>query len=203
MNAFLSASAFRPYRAFLMFFVLVATLATFAFSFTAEPRYVASLSITVNRVHRQETADYQYDGYYAIQASDLFSQTILSWFLTPSVLLEFYQRAGVDPDITTLSGVIGRFRARKFAAQNIVVQFSDANRDHAEKLATAIGAVVKERGEALNKDSENRGLFEVAPATPVIVESRPNVALNTVVAFIASLVIGLMLVAARRYLQPV
>ncbi|MBI3956774.1 MAG: hypothetical protein HY340_02185 [Candidatus Kerfeldbacteria bacterium] len=200
MNAQSPVILLRQSRIFLILFVIVATVATAVFSATAEPQHATSLSITVNRVHRQATQDYQYDGYYAIQASDLFSQTILSWFLTPSALLEFYQRAEVDPQIDSLGGLTGRFKARKFSAQNIVVQFSDPNRDNAEKLAKAIGAVVKERGESLNKDSDGENIFEVLPAAPVIVETRPSVALNSVVAFIASAIIAFVLVAARRYL---
>lgn len=188
-------------RWFLIVFILVATVATFVVSSRAKPTYATSLSITVNRVHRQATPDYQYDGYYAIQASDLFSQTILSWFLTPSTLLEFYQRAGVDPHIDSLNGLVARFRARKFSAQNIVVQFSDPDRSAAEKLAKAIGEVVKERGESLNKDAEGQGIFEVLPATPVVVETTSNVPLNTGVALVASALTAFVLVALRRYLQ--
>ncbi|KKW31873.1 MAG: hypothetical protein UY76_C0048G0011, partial [Candidatus Uhrbacteria bacterium GW2011_GWA2_52_8d] len=188
-------------RWFFIVFLLVATLATYIISSRAKPIYATSLSITVDRIHRQATPDYQYDGYYAIQASDLFSQTILSWFLTPSTLLEFYQRANVDPKIDSLGGLTARFRARKFSAQNIVVQFSDPDRAAAEKLAKAIGDVVKERGESLNKDAEGQGIFEVLPAVPVVVETKPNVPLNTGVAFLASAVTAFVLVAVRRYLQ--
>lgn len=201
MEPLSTSQLLRQYRSFLITFVLVATLATLAFSAYAQPSYVTSLSISVNRVHRQETPDYQYDGYYAIQASDLFSQTILSWFLTPSVLLEFYDTAGVDPQITSLGGLTARFHARKFSAQNIVVQFSDPDRDSANKLATAIGTVVKKRGESLNQSDGGQGIFEVAPAKPVLVETRPNTVLNTVVALVASSMIGFALAASRRYLR--
>ncbi len=183
------------YRGLFIGFVLLVTLATLALSWTAEPKYVASLSMTINRINRQETTEYQYDGYYAIQASDLFTQTLLSWFLTPSVLLEFYQKADLDPRISSINGLIGRFRARKFSAQNLVVQFSEADRSSAEKLAIAIGQVVKERGETLNQTSEHQGIFEIVPASPVVVQTKPNLALNTAAALAGSILLGIVMVA--------
>jgi capsular polysaccharide biosynthesis protein len=182
-------------------FIIIVTLTTMLVSMRAKPKFVTSLSITVDRANRQTSAEYQYDGYYAIQASDLFSQTILSWFLTPSTLLEFYQRAGLDANIESLGGLIGRFRARKISAQNITVQFSEPERARAEALAQAIGDVVKERGESLNQDSEGQALFEVTPANPVIVETKPNVLLATAAAFLASLALAFLVIALRRTLE--
>ncbi|MFH1171479.1 MAG: hypothetical protein V1778_03000 [bacterium] len=199
MNPNTPLQLLRRYRWFFLLFIVVATMATLFISIRARPIYTTSLSITVDRIHRQATSQYQYDGYYAIQADDLFSQTLLSWFLTPSALLEFYQHASVDPHITSLNGLVSRFRARKYSAQNIVVQFSDPDRKAAEKLAAAISTVVKERGESLNQDSEGQGIFQVQPATPVIVQTRTNVPLNTTVAFLASALLAYILVAMRQY----
>lgn len=171
-------------------FVLVVTLATLVVSIRKEPRYLTSLSIAVNRINRQITTDYQYDGYYALQASDLFSQTLLSWFLTPSVLLDFYQRAGIGPNITTANELVSRFRARKFAAQNIVIQFTERDRDTAKKLADGISAVVRERSASLDSNVGGDATFDVVPSQPVIVETKPNILLNTIAALLASILIG-------------
>lgn len=188
-------------RYYVLALVAVAAGVAWFVSWSANPHYAASLSLTVNRVNKKTTADYEYDGYYAIQASDLVAQTVLSWFLTPSTLLEFYERAGIDAHITSLSGAVSRFRARKYAAQNIVVQFSDPERDRVEKLAIAIGEVVQERGEALNKDAEGKAIFDVVPAKAVIVERRPNVPLTVAAAAVIALLIGLVSVAAVSYLR--
>ncbi len=171
-------------------FVVVVTLAALITSIRKTPQYLTSLSIAVNRVSWQSTTDYQYDGYYALQASDLFSQTLLSWFLTPSVLLDFYQKAGIDPDITTTNKLVSRFRARKFAAQNIVIQFTESDRDSAKKLADGISTVIRERSASLDKNAGGDATFDVVPSQPVIVEVKPNIFLNTVAALLASMLIG-------------
>jgi hypothetical protein len=78
-----------------------------------------SVSFAVNRINSQSTAEYQYDGYYALQAADLFAQTVVSWFSTPSVLREVYDQASMDPEITTVSSLANRFKVKKYSAQNI------------------------------------------------------------------------------------
>lgn len=175
----------------LVIFVLVVTVATYLFTMRVKPRYAASLAIAVNRINKQVTPDYQYDGYYALQASDLFSQTLLSWFLTPSVILDFYQKAGVDPHVTTTNELVSRFKARKFAAQNIVVQFTERDRDAAQKLADGISSTVRSRSAELDKNATGDSTFEVVPSTAVIVEVKPNPVLNTIAAAVASLLLGL------------
>lgn len=162
------------------------------------PKYAASLAITVDRAAAQSTVEYQYDGYYAIQAADLFSQTLLSWFLTPSTLLSFYEEAGLDPQVTSLTEIVGRFRARKFSAQNIVVQFSDADKQTAERLAKAINTVVERQGEELNETTSGDALFDIRPQPPVIVETRPSAATYAVLAFVATVFLAFVVFSAFR-----
>ncbi len=189
------------YRSALLAFVVLVTATVAIVAARAQPKYVTSLSIAVNRVNVQETPDYQFDGYYAIQASDLFSQTLLSWFLTPSVLVEFYDHAGLDPQMTTLHEVVSRFRARKFAAQNIVIQFTEQTEERARKLAAAITEVVQERSRSLEKSPQGTATFDVVPAQPVIVAVKPDVLLALLAAFVSSILLGVAGISILRYLS--
>lgn len=179
----------------------VVAVVVYAISATRKPKFAASLSITVDRASAQTTVEYQYDGYYAIQAADLFSQTLLSWFLTPSTLLSFYDEAGLDSHITSLNEIVSRFRARKFSAQNLVVQFADADRNTAERLGNAINTVVERNGEQLNVTASGDPLFDIRTQTPVIVETRTNAPLNALLAFVVSIFLGLVVMTALRSLR--
>lgn len=157
--------------------------------------YESSLSFTVNQINKQETTDYQFDGYYAIQASDLFSETIVSWFQTPSFLLEIYNRAEVDPQIESIGGFTSRFKMRKFSAQNLVLNFSEKDELTAEKLSTAIISHVEERANELNQNAERKALFEVVGSNPVIVKKEITVFEGILYGFLAGLVLGLFVVS--------
>lgn len=194
------------FKRFLAVILIVAVIGGFAGfaagSFLDEVEYDTSISFAVNRTNRQETPDYQYDGYYAIQAADLFSQTIVSWFSTPSVLLEMYRNAGIEPEITSIDAFSNQFRTKKFSSQNIVLRFSEATRERAEQISKSIIDTTKTRASALNRSSDQKALFEVVAAEPVIVEKRPNVALKTVLGFVSGVILGLIFAIGLHYLRP-
>lgn len=148
--------------------------------------YESSLSFSVNQINKQETQDYQFDGYYAIQASDLFSETIVSWFQTPSFLLEIYTRAGVDPQITSLDGFTSRFKMKKFSSQNLVLKFTEATEEKAEKLSKSIIDHVEERAGELNQNADSKALFQVVGGNPVIVKKELTVSMGMLYGLIAA-----------------
>lgn len=152
-------------------------------------KYESSLSFSVNQVNKQETTDYQFDGYYAIQASDLFSETIVSWFQTPSFLLEVYNKAGVDPRITSLDGFTSRFKMRKFSSQNLVLKFTEVSEEEAMKLSDAIIQHVEERAGELNQNAELEALFEVVGSDPVIVKKDLTVGMGMLYGAVAAFVL--------------
>jgi len=192
---------YRRHLAFMIMVVIVVT-ATAVVSAVLKPvEYRASIAFAVNRINAQTTTDYQYDGYYAIQAADLLSQTVVSWFLTPSVLLSIYDRADVEPMITSLDRFTSRFKAKKYSSQNIVVSFVERERDWSEKLSAAVILVVEEQAAALNTTAENTPLFRITGSQPVIVEHRANPYLAGLVGFVAGWLLALALVEINKYLR--
>lgn len=160
-----------------------------------------SVSFAINRVNKETTPDYQFDGYYALQASDLFAQTVVSWFSTPSVLQEVYTKAAIDPDLTTAESLVSRFKVKKYSAQNIVVRFSESTTDRAQKMAAALKSVMESQASALNQNSAGKSLFAIVGQTPVITDSRPNIALIAAATAVLSLLLGLFTATARHYLK--
>ncbi len=175
--------------------------ASFIFSYYSPTEYKSSISFAVNRINKQETVDYQYDGYYAIQASDLFSQTVVSWFFTPSVLLEIYEKAKVDPHIDTLERFANRFKTKKYSSQNIVVTFKERDQNTAEQISDSIIKTVQERGAALNQTADQKALFEIVGSSPVIVEQKPMIIINTAVGLIVGFFLSIGLVYLIRYFK--
>ncbi|MDD5342391.1 MAG: hypothetical protein PHI73_03600 [Patescibacteria group bacterium] len=180
---------------------LIVGAAAYVFSQYSPTYYKTSISFAVNRVNKQETAEYQFDGYYAIQASDLFSQTVVSWFYTPSVLLEIYDQAKVDPQIDSLERFTNRFKTKKYSSQNIVLTFRERDRATAEKISQSIIEVVQKRGADLNRTADQKALFEVVGSQPVIVEANPAVVLNTIVGLMLGLFLSLGLIYLVRYFK--
>ncbi|MDD5039738.1 MAG: hypothetical protein PHY34_01180 [Patescibacteria group bacterium] len=163
--------------------------------------YDTSLSFSINRINRQDTTEYQYDGYYAIQAADLFSQTVMSWMMTPSVLLEIYERATIDPRISSTEQFTSRFKVKQYSPQNIAVRFRERDRATAETIAAAITQTVEERATAAVQTADQKAFFQVIGAKPVIVEKRPALWFNAAIGLFAGLIVGVTASYSIAYLK--
>lgn len=192
---------FTKYKWLIIIITIVGICSAIVFSLVKPAYYDTSLSFSINRVNHQTTTDYEYDGYYAIQASDLFSQTVMSWLLTPSVLLEIYESAGIDPQISSLEEISSRFKTKKYSPQNIVVRYKERDYQTAEKISTAITSIIQDKAKQSNKTSEEEALFEVVGTKPVIVERSPVLWLNTLIGLIAGLIFGSLLAYVIEYLK--
>jgi len=191
MNNF---KALLKYKWFILVLTLLAAIFSFGFAYFKPAVYDTSISFSINRINKQQTTQYQYDDYYAIQASDLFSQTVMSWFMTPSVLLEIYDKAGIDPQIKSIASFTSRFKIKKYSPQNIVVSFKERDKNTAEKISESIISIISQKGEQSNKDAESKSLFEVKGAKPVIVESKPSLWLSTLIGLVGGFILSLIIV---------
>lgn len=159
------------------------------FASTTKVNYQSSISFTVNEINKQDTTQYQYDGYYALQASDLFSDTIVSWFQTPSFLLDIYTLAKVDPVVKSLDSFTSRFKMRKYSSQNLVLKFTAPDESTAKKLSAAIVSHVEEESQQLNQNAHNEALFQVVGSQPVIVKSQLTVTKGILYGFVAGILL--------------
>jgi len=189
------------YRIFIIILTLVAIIAAGGFTYLKPVEHDTSIAFSINRINKQETEDYQYDGYYAIQASDLFSQTVMSWMMTPSVLLEIYERAGIDPQITSTENFISRFKAKKYSPQNVVVRYRERDKQTAQKIADAIIAIVEEKTAAAVQTSDQKAFFVFVGSLPVIVEKKPLLWLNLIIGLVGGLLVSIIAAYTVEYLR--
>lgn len=189
------------YKWFILALTLLAAVFSFIFAYFKPAVFDTSISFSINRINRQKTAEYQYDDYYAIQASDLFSQTVMSWFMTPSVLLEIYDKAGVDPQIKSINSFTSRFKIKKYSPQNIVVRFQERDDKTAEQISDSILSVISQKATVSNQDADNKSLFEVKGAKPVIVQTKPLLWLFTLIGLVSGFVLSLIIVNLILYFK--
>jgi len=180
---------------------LLSGLTAFLLSYLKPVSYEASISFAVNRINREDTSDYQFDGYYAIQASDLVSQTVVSWFSTPSVVLEIYRKAGITPKYDSLEEFATFFNTKKYSAQNIGVKFREKSEKAAKSIAEATIDVISSKVKELNKNADTSSLFEASASMPVIVKTKVNYWLNTLIGLLAGFIFGIFLVYLIGYFK--
>ena len=131
-------------------------------------RWEVSLAFTINQRPRQETKDFAYDGYYALKASELFADTLISWFKTPAVIGDVYD--GQERAVRAAAG----FRAKKLSSQSVVILFREQDRAIAEDLAKRLSALMIKKTGELNQNAKGESLFVLIPSDPVIVDAWPS-----------------------------
>jgi len=180
--------------------VVVASATTWTVAITRPTRSAVTAAFAINRADRQVTPDYQFDGYYALQAADLFAQTVVSWFQTPPILQEVYEAAKLNPEIDSVNNLPSRFKVKKYSAQNIVVRFQESTPERAKQLSVALKKNMEERAAALNQNAEGQSIFSIVAATPAFSEARAPALLLTIGMAIVSFGFALLVAALRYYL---
>lgn len=188
-------------RRLIIAMVVLATVATYLVAASRPVQSSVSTSFAVNRINREVTPDYQFDGYYALQAADLFAQTVVSWFSTPAILQEIYQQANLDPEIQSVDSLPSRFHVKKYSAQNIVVRFNERTPARARQVAQAMSEVMARQTEQLNKTADNKSIFALVAAKPVVADTKPNPWALSAAAVVVSFGLALLTAAGRQYLR--
>lgn len=199
LDGYLKATLRR--RTLVISLILIGGIVAFALSKLTPVRYDVSVASTIQRVNGQTTEEFQFDEYYALQSVDLVAQTVVSWFTTPSFVVEIYENGGFDPDVRSVNELARRFEARKYSGQNVVISFTQESRESAEKLAQSLIEVVGARVPMLVQDTESSGAFAIVFDEAVISERKPNLTLDTVLGLLVGLFVGLFLAAAQEALK--
>lgn len=160
-------------------------------------RYETTLDFVIDRPAPQETADYAYDGYYALRASELFADTLIGWFSTPSFVKSVLTRAeSAPPADAALPARL--FRAKRYSSQLVVVRFSAKAPEAAAALAAAAAAEASDRTSRLIPDAKSRSLFTLRAAPPVTEPRR----LSSGRAAFAGAALGALCALAYLYFAP-
>lgn len=174
-------------------------LLVFIFTSRQPDYYNSSLSLLISNNQIQETQDYRFDGYYTIQATDLFGSTVEAWLKSPEIVTNIYDRAEVDIDRSNIKLLTKIFKAEKLAPHYIEVRYKTDNEKQAIKIAGAVTEVLSEKAKSLEEMSQNQTRFTVSSGAPVAVLTKPPVAVNTVVGIIVGIILGFFIGMLKNY----
>ena len=91
------------------------------FSAVKPVSYETSIAFSIQKVNRQDTAEFQYDNYYSIQASELLGNSIVGWLESPEIIREVYQAADVTVETEDLNSLARGMKAKQISAHLVRV----------------------------------------------------------------------------------
>jgi hypothetical protein len=172
----------QPLR-FIILSALVGAVVASALAAVWPTRYRVSLALTIDQRPRAAAAEYDYDGYYALRATELFADTVIGWLAMPTVISDVYAKAGLAPSEEESMRLTRQFNAKRYSSQSVLVRFDGKDRALAATVAKAVGDVIAARAAELQRNAKGEPLFEVRPSHPIIAESSPSVPRAALIGF--------------------
>ena len=176
---------FQKYTFLIILFALIGGVIGLITTRLIPQTYDVSLALNVERVQNNTTDFYTYDGYYAIQSTELFSKNVASWFITPDFVedvLKNSEKSNID-DISVKD--FRRFFTPEQISSNIVeVRFGVEDIEDGNTLTEAINLSI----EAYIQTREIQN-YTIRVGDPVI---RPKV-YNPLFFSLGGLILGLTL----------
>lgn len=181
-------------------FTILTAVSAFGFSVYAPKVYEASVSLFLSKSGTQETGDFKYDGYYALQSGEMIADSIEKMLQSPEVVETIYRESGVDPVFKNIKSYKKKFTAHKMSSQYVEVGFSARSREDAQKITDALRQIVGQKIERQKDSSGQEVSFAIDSADPIILEKKANVPLNTAVGFLSGALLGTLAVFVKKYL---
>ncbi len=169
--------------------------------FLQKDSFDASILMTIHRVEREKTEDFQYDNYYSIQAAEYLSNTITGWLETPEVIILVYKEAGLEDKMSDAYQEAKKVKTKQLSSHLIDVRLNNSNRDVVGKLSKALVEETKKKVETLEINAEGNSSFSVEADEPIITLKKYNPYLVGAFGLLGGIFIGLGLAFFREYLK--
>lgn len=154
--------------------IIITVAAVFVYFCTRPVSFDVSLMLNVTRGGTPVSTEYNYGGFYRLQADEKFAETIVRWIKSPRVVLDIFQEAGLDSQKLSVGKLSGIFNSEKMSSQIVSVSFSSTSEKQAVKTAQAINKIISQNTRNLNQDQKEKDWFEILASEPVIIKSQAN-----------------------------
>ncbi len=165
-------------------------------------KYQASATIVVakkNNITQKTINYYQYDEYYAIQASGYFSESLASLMASPGTVKEIYDRAGYPLTDLSLQALTKAIKVRRVPPVSIEMVMVSTDKVRAEKIIETAIIVASEKTEAQRRNDDPNDAFVAVTGNVVTGFAKPSVIVNGIIGMIGGLILGMIVVFMNHY----
>jgi len=182
--------------------VIICTIGVLWYSSRMPASYDSSSFVTVtvqNENIQKDAAYYDYDNFYSLQGSGFFADNIISWLSDPSNVSEVFSMAKIERPDVNLKKMSKVLQTKKKTPSSVQIIYNDVNKASSASIVESTIQFIKEKTESWNSKGLIKNIY--IDNSPVIsVVRKPDVALNTIIGFVSSLIIGLVIVFLSEYI---
>lgn len=161
----------------------------------------SELTVYVQRVPEEPAAgDYTYDGYYAQQAAEAYTDTVEGFLQSREIIRQALQTSNLPTDARQIRRVEKRLQVKKVAPQLINVALTMETQTETSSLVKAIAQATTQRAKILNQQENEAVVIELVSTEPLESVMQPWVGLNVMVGFFGGLLLAVGGVFTKEYL---
>jgi capsular polysaccharide biosynthesis protein len=175
----------------LLLISLLLTVIVYGVARRMGPTYEVHYSYLISLSTREQPKEYTFDGYYALQATDLFTATLAQWATTPEVVVAAYQDAQIKLPTINPKGLAHAVSAEKTAPQLVELTVRSSKKAEAEKLARGLMTAVQHNIDIYHEQGIPALTFRVVTTSPWTGMTQLNLTVIVVATFIISLLLGI------------
>lgn len=194
-------SVIRKYKILILVTAFLCGIFALILSLIYPQSYDVQVLLAIHRVNREQTADFQYDNYYSIQAAEHLSNTVVSWLETPGIVLEIFKKADLESEIKDINVEVKKIRPKQISSHLVRVKLNHKNQEKAKKLASALVSVIDDRVQSIEQTADAKNSFEVKAEEPIIILRKYDPPLATLFGFIGGLFLGIGFAFFYEYLK--
>ncbi len=170
---------------------LAAAVLAYAVAANMAPQYRAHYSYLISLASREERADYRFDGYYAIQATDLFAATLAGWIRSPETIVAAFNRSDLAVPTQNPRDLTRIVKSEKTAPQLVQVTITGTTPQEVEALTGALKQVMEDNVRQYHEQGTPALEFRVMATKPWASVSRVAVPVITAATFVLVFFIAL------------
>lgn len=179
---------------YLLLIALLAAVLAYGIMRSVDPTYQVHMSYLVSLASREDANEYRFDGFYALQATDLFTATLARWMQTPETIVASFAEAGIELHTTSPRELVKIVRAEKTAPQLVEVTIRHTSAQQAQALAEGLKTTVLQSVDRYQDEGIPELTFQVVATDPWTGVTRPSTTLVTAATFLLILFVGVNIV---------
>lgn len=191
----------RSHRLLIARFTILTGIFALIFSVCLPTGYETSVSLFINKKDTQQTEEFKYDGYYALESGEIIADNVEKMLQSPEIVDAIYRKSGIDPSFKNIKAYKKRFVAHKMSNQYVEVSFTTARKDDAGKIARALTEMVNQKMNGVNESSGREISFSIDNNQPVTLERKPDLFLNAGIGLLSGLFLGIFAAFLKKYLS--
>lgn len=185
----------------LMAFSLLGALALFLLASFWPVSYKAIVTMYIQRVPEKAENVYSYDGYYAGQAAESYTDTVKGLVGTMDITKRAAEIAGLPTDAVYIKNLAKKIKIAKSAPQLVEITVNLGDREQAKKLALGLAQSASERARLLNQEGDKNLTINIINPDPLVEKSVFNPYLFSLVGALTGFLLALSFVCFRDYLR--